>query len=353
MVDLLSYLPWTIAPLISNAPMGGYANGALAGAVSLAGGLGFIGSIMNMTDLSNDLRTASEVLATMPTLKTTPEETLQVGVGLLPFVAQLDEVIPVIAEYKPAVVWLFSPQEIDDFVEWTTQLRAASPASKIWIQVGSVEAALYVARTAEPDALCMQGIDAGGHGYAKGAGIISLIPETQDTLSREGYGNITLIASGGIADGRGVASALTLGAEGVVLGTRFLASREVTIHPTYQAAILEAQDGGQVTVRSTLFDELSGPSIWPEVIDGRSLAVQSYVDFENGVPIEEIQRLHAEAVAGPDRGFATGLRGRAAIWAGTGVGLVDKVQGAGDIVKSVRSEAKKALHRTAQKLPDC
>jgi nitronate monooxygenase len=125
-----------------------------------------------------------------------------------------------------------------------------------------------------------------------------------------------------------------------VMGTRFLASGEVNVHPIYQAALLEAQDGGQVTTRSKLFDQLRGPNIWPELYDGRGLVAQSHKDYANGVSLEEIQRLHNAAVTGEDRGFKTGLQGRAAIWAGTDVGLVKEVQSAKDIVEDVRRQAK-------------
>jgi nitronate monooxygenase len=62
-------------------------------------------------------------------------------------------------------------------------------------------------KTARPDALCLQGADAGGHGFKKGAGIISLVPEPSDALAREGFSNIFIIAAGGIVDGRGVLAA--------------------------------------------------------------------------------------------------------------------------------------------------
>ena len=75
-------------------------------------------------------------------------------------------------------------------------------------------AARHVAGTTKPDVLCIQGADAGGHGFERGAGIISLVPEVFDTLAREGFSHIPLVASGGIVDGRGVAAALTLGALG-------------------------------------------------------------------------------------------------------------------------------------------
>jgi len=325
--------------------MAGFAGPALATAVSAAGGLGFIGGRVSMADLRSQLQEASATFASSnnPTLKSS--NTLPLGVGLLPFLLKLEDVVPVIEEFKPSVVWLFAAKELDDYAVWAAAMRKVSPESKVCVQVGSIAAALHVARTVQPDALCMQGADAGGHGFEKGAGIISLVPEAVDTLKREGFGHIPLLASGGIVDGRGVAAALALGASGVVMGTRFLASREVTVHPRYQDAILEAQDGGQATTRSKLFDELRGPNIWPGLYDGRSLIMRSYEDYQNGVDLDEIQRLHNEEEKGVDQGFAVGGKGRAAVWAGTGVGMVGEVEAAREIVERVRSETKGVLDR--------
>jgi nitronate monooxygenase len=338
MWTLKDQLPWTSSPLIVNAPMAGFAGGNLASAVTLAGGLGMIGGLFNMDDVRKELDIAVKALEAKPV--PSASGTLPIGVGFLPFVLRLDDILPLIEEYRPAVVWLFVPKSLDDYAEWVPAVRKVSPKSKIWIQLGSVAAVLHVAKTTRPDVLCLQGADAGGHGFEKGASIISLLPEASDALAKEGLSHIPLVASGGIADGRGVAAALALGAQGVVMGTRFLASREVNVHPNYQAALLEAQDGGQVTMRSKLFDQLRGPNIWPELYDGRGLVAQSHRDYADGVGLEEIQRLHNEAVTGEDRGFQTGFQGRAAIWAGTGVGLVKEVQSAKDIVEGVRRQAR-------------
>jgi nitronate monooxygenase len=345
MSTLKDSLPWTSSPLIVNAPMAGFAGGSLASAVTNAGGLGMIGSLANMDDLRNELRVAREALVSDP--QHSNSKTLSVGVGFLPFILKIEDILPVLKEYKPVVVWLFAAKELDDYADWAIAIRTASADSKIWIQVGSVAAALHVAKIAEPDVLCLQGADAGGHGFAQGASIISLLPEASDCLAREGLQNISLVASGGIVDGRGVAAALALGAHGVVMGTRFLASKEIKIHPSYQAAVLEVQDGGQVTTRSKLFDQLRGPNIWPQLYDGRSLVVQSYKDFECGVALADIQELHNEAAASEDKGYGAGLQGRAAIWAGTGVGLVQEVESAKDIVQSVRDRAKSILSKAA------
>lgn len=348
MPDLKESLPWTSAPLILNAPMAGSAGGALAAAVTLAGGLGMIGSTSNMEVTRRELELARSALAegsftTTTSTSTSAPETMPIGVGFLPFLTDLASAAQVVADYKPAVVWLFAAKETEDYGVWADAMRAASPSSKIYIQTGSVASALAIAASARPDALCLQGADAGGHGFIKGAGIISLLPETADALAAAGHGGISLLASGGIVDGRGVAAALTLGAEGVVMGTLFLASREATVNPIVRASVIEARDGGQVTARSTLFDMLSGPSIWPQGYDGRSLTVRSYREFGEGVGIEEVRSRYKEAVGEGDRGFKTGLEGRAAIWAGTGVGLVREVRGAGEIVGCVREEARGRL----------
>jgi nitronate monooxygenase len=346
MSNLKDCLPWTASPLIINAPMAGFAGGALASAVTLAGGLGLIGNDANMDNARRQLRIASDALANHPSLASS--STLPIGIGFLPFITKLEGVIALIEEFKPAVVWLFAAKELDDYAQWATALRKASPESQIWVQVGSVAAALHVARTAKPDVLCLQGADAGGHGYEKGAGIISLVPEACDTLAREGFGHIPLVASGGIVDGRGVSAALVLGAQGVVMGTRFLASKEVIVHPVYQAAVLEAKDGGQVTTRSKLFDQLRGPNPWPLMYDGRSLMIQSHKDHVEGVSLEDIQKSHNEALGKEDKGFGTGLKGRAAIWAGTGVGMVNEVKGASEIVEGVRAEVRESVAKMAK-----
>ncbi|KAF1938741.1 inosine monophosphate dehydrogenase [Clathrospora elynae] len=346
MPSLREQLPWTSAPIIVNAPMAGFAGGKLASAVTLAGGLGMIGGIFSVDDIRKELQIASEAFKSHPTLGSS--RTLPVGVGFLTFVLKLEDVLPAVQKFKPAVVWLFASKSLDDYTEWAAAVRKVSPDSKIWIQVGSVTAALHVAKMAQPDVLCLQGADAGGHGFEKCAGIISLLPEASDALAQEGLSQISLVASGGIVDGRGVAAALTLGAQAVVMGTRFLASKEVNVHPGYQAAVLEAQDGGQITTRSKMFDQLRGPNIWPEMYDGRSLMVQSHKDYMNGMGLEEIQKLHGEAVSEDDKGFKAGLQGRAVMWAGTGVGLVKQVDSAKDIVESARRQAKEILEKVAR-----
>ncbi|CAM6108359.1 unnamed protein product [Calypogeia fissa] len=341
--SLQSSYPWTTTPFIVSAPMGGFANSALAIAVTQAKGLGFLGSISDMVTLSSELEETSKTL--LSTQVPERNTTLPIGVGFLTFAFPLEDAIAVVEKFRPAAVWLFAAHELEDYATWAQRMRDVSPVSQIWIQIGSVAGALKVAKLAKPDVIVMQGLDAGGHGWEKGAGVISLIPEAKDVLEENGFGHIHLVAAGGIVDGRGVAAALALGAECVVLGTRFLSAPEITLpHIGYREAVLNASDGGQNTVRSKIFDQLRGPSVWPVLFDGRGVVTESYKDYVNGVEVEEIRRRHAEAVKGEDAGFRPG-NARSTIWAGTGVGLVKEVKGAKEIVEEVREGARVAMER--------
>ncbi|KIW84622.1 hypothetical protein Z517_00010 [Fonsecaea pedrosoi CBS 271.37] len=340
---LKSQLPWTSSPLIVNAPMGGFAGGNLASAVTKSGGLGMIGAIMS-SDLEKELSIAADNLKAT----TAPGDMLSVGVGLLPFIVKAESVLPILAKYQPTLVWLFAAKDLKDYATWSTEIRGRCPNSRIWIQVGSVSAAVEIAQTAKPDALIMQGADAGGHGFERGASIVSVLPEAADVLAEKGLGHIPLLASGGIADARGAAAAFALGASGVVIGTRFLAAKETISPPGYRELVLAAKDGAQSTVRSKLFDNVKGPNIWPDAYDGRSLVTESYADHVQGIDIELIRKKHNEAVEGEDGGFGT--TNRANVWAGAGVGLVNKVQNAADIVQEVRNGVGQILKGTAARL---
>ena len=322
--------------------MGGIAGADLAIAVSKAGGLGQIGGVDNLDDLDAQLIKVEQALGRHDGL-------LPIGLGLLSFVLKLDSAVPLLQKSRPAVVWIFAAHEFDDYAVWAMKVREASPKSQVWIQVGSAKGALEIAKNARPDVICTQGLDAGGHGFEKGAGIISLLPEVNDALQAAGH-SIPLVAAGGIADGRAAAAAFALGAQGVVLGTRFLSATETNVHPKYRAAVLAASDGGQTTVRAKLFDELKGPNQWPVLYDGRSLRTESFADHENGVGIDDIRDRHREAVKLGDAGYGEGGKGRAATWAGTGVGLVKEEQRAADIVEEVRNGIVAALDAVKARL---
>lgn len=362
---LKSKYPWLKSPYIINGPMAAFATGPLAAAVTSAGGFGMIGSTpgtKDMSDLHASISHARDLLRSQPqhqhTNATTSSshndsgEPLPIGIGFLCFMHKPADVLPLIQKHNPAVVWLFGCPTPADYAAWTSAIRSASSAA-IWIQTGNVASALEIAQKARPDVLVAQGTDAGGHGLANSAGVISLVPEVRAALDAAGFAEMPVMAAGGIADGRGVAAALALGADGVVMGTRFLASEEVKVpHPAFREAIVGAKDGGVSTARNTTFDEMRPQgNNWPLVYDGRGLKSQSLTDVQGGMGLEEARKKIEDAKKGDDGGFGydskvVGGSGRGLVWAGTGVGLVKKVQKAGEIVEEVREEAVKILRET-------
>ena len=326
--------------------MANSATAPLALAVTRAGGLGQIGSTNDLAALETELQT----LSTSSHLTRTPDGLLPIGVGFLAFLANLDRAAEIVRKHRPAVVWLFAANELGDYATWAEKARQASPASMVWVQVGNVASAVRVAREARPEVLCVQGADAGGHGLARSAGLVALLPEVRSALEREGLGGVMLVGAGGMADGRGAAAGLALGAEGVVMGTRFLGARETKLHPTWREAVLAAKDGGQETVKTMVFDELRGESVWPEGYDGRGIVNESSEDFRTGRGMDHVRRQFAKASQQADGGYGVGGKGRAAMWAGTGVGLVTKEQSAAEIVEEVREGIIKALDEARARL---
>lgn len=229
--------------------------------------------------------------------------------------------------------------------EWTTQTRTVSPRTKVWVQIGSVKEAVGVVRGVRPDVLVVQGTDAGGHGLAQGASLIALLPEVADAVSgvcnADGIPVPVLVAAGGIADARGAAAALVLGAAGVVLGTRFLASPEAQISKGYRDEVLRASDGGQSTVRSKVYDNLRGTTGWAETHNARGVINKSYIDAMAGMDEEENKKLYEAEMKKGDAGWGSGAR--MTTYAGSAVGLVREGKPAGHIVREVREGSKAVL----------
>jgi len=335
---LASTYPWVKTPLIVSAPMRVFAGPELAVAVSRAGGLGFIGPGVKPESALIDLDRAVEILSSSEKIKGSGDTNLlPIGIGFMLWNGDVKAAASAVEKHKPSAAWLFAPQDGQADVDtWTARLREASPDTKIWLQVGSLLEVLAAVKSSHPpDVLVLQGTEAGGHGRAKdGIGIITLLPEVADAIESS---NIPLVAAGGIADGRGCAAALGLGAAGVVMGTRFLASTETRIPKGYQDEVIRATDGATSTVRTQLYNHLRGMFGWPESFSPRGLSNLTWEDHKAGVPFEELKKRHDEADKTGDA--AWGPSGRVATYAGANVGLVKRVDDAGTIVTEVRSEA--------------
>lgn len=271
--------------------------------------------------------------------------------GFINWGADLAAALPVVARFKPAAVWFFAPSSIAALAEWTHKYRQASPETKVWVQVGSVREALDVVKEVEPDVLVVQGTDAGGHGLAQGAGLISLLPEVSDAVFAQlpdEKERPLLVAAGGVADARGMSAALMLGASGVVMGTRFLASHEAVIAKGYQNEVIRASDGGQTTARTKVWDNARGTTGWAETHNGRGIINQTYTDAMSGMDNDENRKLYEADLQKGDEGW--GLHARLCTYAGSAVGLVKEVKGAGEVVRDVREGTRRFLESARSKL---
>lgn len=328
----------------------------LACAVSAAGGLGFLGGGTDVSTTPSLLANSAEALAPgavrfQTGYKYSQGDVLPVGIGYLiwgvPDKDLREVVLPAIKTHKPAAVWLYAArgesieENIAQLVLWTREIRASSPQSRVWIQVGSVaETRAVLAVIPDLDVLVVQGLDSGGHGLNLGAGLIALLPEVCDVVddiyAQRSEQAPYIVAGGGLADARQVLASVVLGAHGVTLGTRFLATPEAEIHDAYKAEVVRANDGGQSTVRTSAYDILRGTPGWPTRYGGRGVVNQSWFDWQAGkMDVKENTRLYEEALKQPETGW--GPSGRLCTYAGTGVGLVKNVSPAGQVVQDLLS----------------
>ena len=310
----------------------------LAVAVTAAGGLGFIGPNIKTQNVRTDLEAARKLTRNnhQPQAK---RNTLPVGIGYQLWSDDLSTAAQQMEEFQPCAVWLYAPEdEAHDFASWSSEFRRASPNTQIWIQIGTVaEVERLLQSTELPDVMVVQGSEAGGHGRAEdGMGLMTLLPEIVDLL-REQRVQIPVLAAGGIADGRGVAAALCLGADGVAMGTRFLASKEARISKGYQEEIVRASDGAANTTRTLLYNHLRGTFGWPKPYAPRTIINRTFIEHKDGASFEELQKLHDEAAARGDE--AWGPEGRVATYASASIGLIKDVRSAGRIVRDAQRDA--------------
>jgi nitronate monooxygenase len=350
-MNFVARFPWARLPLIVGAPMRVMSGPDLAVAVSKAGGLGFLGPNTGTDKMEGDLERVKTLVHERKQLSRhlrddanahAPDGTLPIGVGFQLWSDDRKIASRLIQQYRPAVAWLYAPQDEQHFTEWLQDFRNASPDTQIWIQIGTVgEVQRLLKQETLPDVLVVQGAEAGGHGRAEdGTGITTLVPEVVDLLRRHAV-DIPVIAAGGIADGRGAAAALCLGAQGVAMGTRFLAATEARISRGYQQEIVRASDAGSSTTRTLLYNHLRGTFGWPKAYAPRTIINRSFIEHKNGAGFEELKVLHDEAAVKGDEGW--GPDGRLATYAGSSIGLINDVKSAEQIVHDTQAEVRTIL----------
>lgn len=317
-----------IALPIGQAPMGGASCPALAAAVSNAGGLGMLAITwfdleMMRTYIRETRRLTERPFGVNLVLAWPPEERLRMA---------LDEGVRIVS-----LTW----GDPTPYVEMIHRGGAL-----LLHTVGSAAEARRVV-DAGADVVVAQGWEAGGHVWSEVA-TLPLVPRVVDAVAP-----VPVIATGGIADGRGVAAALTLGAAGVWLGTRFLAAEEAFVHRSYRERILAAAETD--AVHTMLFDKVwvaphrtlrnSTLALWEGAGRPRSGARPGEHDvvahLPDGTPVERYSDVPPVAVVEGDHEALVH-------YAGQGVGLVRRAQPAAEIVRELADEAERALRAGAR-----
>lgn len=312
------------APIVQ-AAMGGATSPELAAAVSNAGGLGLQALGWSPPEAVRAQIRATTALTDKP-----------FGINLVLNNPQ-GERLALCLEEGVAVVSFFWGQ--------AGALTAAAHrgGAKVLHTVGNAEQA-RIAAADGANAIVAQGWEAGGHVEGTVA-TMALVPAVVDEAAP-----VPVLAAGGIADGRGLAAAMALGAEGAWIGTRFLASAEAPIHPHYRDRILAARETD--TEHGTLFDVG-----WPDA-PHRSLRNKTIEAWEAAGRPPSGSRPHEGAVAAKSphgdlvfyqshtpRSEDEGDIDALSLWSGQGVGLVLRIQPAAEIVREISAEARAILAR--------
>jgi len=300
-------------PILS-APMAGIAGARLVAAVSQAGGFGILGGGYGEKAWLEQ-ETAKLQKCTAP-----------FGIGFITWsMARQPEVLDVALKAKPRAIML----SFGDPKPFASRIKAAG--SLLICQVQTEDMAKQ-ALDAGADILIAQGTEAGGHGASRTT--IDIVPAIIDLAA----GRVPVVAAGGLADGRGLAAMMVLGASGVLLGTRFYASVECDGADEAKKRICAASSGE--TVRSIIFD-VSRRLWWPAPFTGRAL-INDHARRWMGREVELVQNLDAVAaeyaVARDAGNFDI-----AGVFAVDGVGLIHDIPPAAEIVDRIVTEADQIL----------
>lgn len=300
------------------APMDQVAGGRLASAVTTAGGLGIIGGGYGDSQwLQRQLDEAQQA---------------RVGVGFITWsLARKPELLDVALARQPVTVFLsFGAPEA--FVEHIHQANVL-----LSCQVHTLEQARH-ALDIGADVIVAQGGEAGGHGMGVRS-TFTFVPDVVDLVAERAAGT-PVVAAGGVADGRGLAAALALGADGVLLGTRFWACTEALVAPQAHQRALRA--GGDDTIRTQVYDIVRQRD-WPDIYDMR-LVSNALIKAWHGNESELLARL-PEVAASFQKALATQDFDVVTPLVGEAIGLVRAVRPAAEIVAEMVRDAARILNR--------
>lgn len=285
------------------------ANAELAAAVSEAGGLGTISPNAGMRiednvelNLERQIRLARE-LTTKP-----------FAVNIVVLIPEIAALVDVLIDEGVSVVTTSAGNPR----LYTNRLKEAG--IKVLHVVSSVRQA-QVAEDSGVDAVIAEGFEAGGHNGFDELTTMVLVPQIADAVE------IPVIAAGGIADARGFAAAIALGAEGVQMGTRFIATKECNAHPSFKQRIVDSNDAGTM-------------------ITGRALSPTRGLRNEFSTKVARMDRKGTTAdellafigMARSRMGQLEGLVEDGELYCGAISGMIRDVVSAGDVVRRMVEE---------------
>lgn len=290
------------------------ADADLAAAVSNAGGLGIIaGMNMNGEQLRAEIKKVRE------------KTDKPFGVNVMLMSPYTPEVAEVIVEESVPVVTTGAGNPLPYIKKWT------DAGVKVIPVVASVSLAKMVAKRGAT-AVVAEGGESGGH--IGEANTMPLVPQVVDGV------DIPVIAAGGIADGRGMAAAFMLGAEGVQIGTRFLVAKECNVHQTYKDKVLKANDTATT---------VNGRRVGHPARALKNPFTRAFSEFESSTTAtdEEVMAFGTGALR---KAVKEGDWENGSFLCGQVAGLVDKEQTCQEIVEEIVTEAENILKNAASRI---
>ena len=281
-------------------------NAELVAAVSNAGGLGLISPTAGMSLNDDQVAHLRQQIRTAKSLTSKP-----FGVNLPLLTPGVEDLIAAVIDERVSVVVTAAGNP----ALYTSRLKEAG------IKVLHVAAAVRHAQSAERrgvDAVIAEGYEAGGHNGLDEITTFALIPQVVDAVA------IPVVAAGGIADARGVVAALALGAAGVQMGTRFVATHECAAHPNFKEAIVKANDVDTV---------ITGRKLGPARILKNEFAARILEMEAAGASAEEL--IAFIGVARSRTGQLEGDLVNGEAYCGSIAGMIKETKSAGEVIQSI------------------
>ncbi|SNX82923.1 uncharacterized protein MEPE_01629 [Melanopsichium pennsylvanicum] len=379
--SLSKVLPSVRTPVVLGA-MAGASGGDLAGSVSAAGGFGFIGAgYLTPTDLNDQVCKAYSQLNITHQSLLSSSQRANFGIGILiwrltelndgkrPTLGatlnkDVSEFLEVIVKARPRAIWLsFGDQQ--ELITWQSVIddldAQHNPDLKLkeqeqiryFIMIGRECELSTAVQKCKCDVLVVQGCEAGGHGHSQAPPLSALLSDVLNQLSSLTPNNNShtippVLGAGGLCDGKSLASLLAAGCDGGVFGTRFVLTHESTYSQLQKEELVKAKSSA--TLRTFAFDDARGTLGWPQGTDGRGLRNRTVEEYEKDLEQEIKQgKVDQDGAKRRMKRYEQAAKqndtNRIVIWAGTGVGTINSIVSAKQVVQDITREAVDALQR--------